>query len=159
MSNRNRRCSKRELLGSLQVDYVMSVTDLGLTPKANRWAVLRAFLDVGEARAERLVEETGGFLLLQSVPGRPNTGAIYAYIERLQAFFWLHFEQKEDTLNSEDFQNALRIHHLLRFVSGQRGNAHRRHRRNRKSHHSAKGAAIAAPVLIAREAHLRLRSS
>ena len=85
MSNRYRRYSKRELLGSLYVDYVMSVTDLGLTPKANRWDVLRAFLDVGEARAERLVEETGGFLLLQSVPGRPNTGAIYAYIERLQA--------------------------------------------------------------------------
>ena len=92
MSNHHRRYSKRELLGSLYVDYVMSVTDLGLTPKANRWDVLRAFLDMGEARAERLVEETGGFLLLQSVPGRPNTGAIYAYIERLQAFFWLRFE-------------------------------------------------------------------
>ena len=42
MSNRYRRYSKRELLGSLYVDYVMSVTDLGLTPKANRWDVLRA---------------------------------------------------------------------------------------------------------------------
>ena len=29
MSNRYRRYSKRELLGSLYVDYVMSVTDLG----------------------------------------------------------------------------------------------------------------------------------
>jgi hypothetical protein len=139
MSNRYRRYSKRELLGSLYVDYVMSVTDLGLTPKANRWDVLRAFLDVGEARAERLVEETGGFLVLQSVPGRPNTGGIYAYIERLQAFFWLRFEQKEDTLNGEDFQQALRIHHLVRFVSGHPSGAHRRHRRNRKARPTAKG--------------------
>ena len=155
MSNRYRRYSKRELLGSLHVDYVMSVTDLGLTPKANRWDVLRAFLDVGEARAERLVEETGGFLLLQSVPGRPNTGAIYAYIERLQAFFWLRFEQKEDTLNGEDFQHALRIHHLVRFVSGHPGNAHRRHRRNRKARPAAKGAAaIAAPALVAQDVSL-----
>ena len=155
MSNRYRRYSKRELLGSLYVDYVMSVTDLGLTPKANRWAVLRAFLDVGEARAERLVEETGGFLLLQSVPGRPNTGAIYAYIERLQAFFWLRFEQKEDTLNGEDFQHALRIHHLVRFVSGHPGNAHRRHRRNRKARPDAKGAAaIAAPALVVQDVSL-----
>ena len=61
MSNRYRRYSKRELLGSLHVDYVMSVTDLGLAPKANRWDVLRAFLDVGEARAERLVEEDRRF--------------------------------------------------------------------------------------------------
>lgn len=141
MSNRHRRYSKRELLGSLHVDYVMSVTDLGLAPKANRWEVLRAFLDVGEARAERLVEDTGGFLLLQSVPGRPNTGAIYAYVERLQAFFWLRFEKKEDTLNGEDFQNALRIHHLARFVSGDHGNTHRRHRRNRKYRSADKGTA------------------
>ena len=155
MSSHYRRYSKRELLGSLHVDYVMSVTDLGLTPQTNRWDVLRAFLDVGEARAERLVEETGGFLLLQSVPGRPNTGAIYAYIERLQAFFWLRFEQKEDTLNGEDFQHALRIYHLLRFVSGQPGNSHRRHHRNRRARPAAKGAAaIAAPVLVAQDVSL-----
>src|SRR5215469_14874170 len=148
MSNRYRRYSKRELLGSLHVDYVMSVTDLGLAPKTNRWDVLRAFLNIGEARAERLVEESGGFLLLQSVLGRPNTGAIYVFIERLQAFFWLRFEQKEDTLNGEDFQNALRIHHLVRFVSEHRSNAHRRHRRNRKARPAAKGAAaIATPTL------------
>jgi len=151
MSNRYRRYSKRELLGSLHVDYVMSVTDLGLAPKANRWDVLRAFLKVGEARAERLVEETGGFLLLQSVPGRPNTGAIYVYIERLQAFFWLRFEQKEDTLNGEDFQNALRIHHLVKFVNGHTGDPHRRRRRNRKARRAAKRAAvIAAPVSLGR---------
>ena len=149
MSNRYRRYSKRELLGSLHVDYVMSVTDLGLAPKTNRWDVLRAFLQVGEARAERLVEETGGFLLLQSIPGRPNTGAIYAYIERLQAFFWLRFEQKEDTLNGEDFQNALRIHHLVRFVSGHQETPHRHHRRNRKARRGARGAAVlAAPVSV-----------
>jgi hypothetical protein len=149
MSNRYRRYSKRELLGSLHVDYVMSVTDLGLASNTNRWDVLRAFLNVGEARAERLVEETGGFLLLQSVPGCPNTGAIYAYIERLQAFFWLRFEQKEDTLNGEDFQNVLRVHHLVKFVSGHPGVPPRRHRRNRKGRRAAKGAAvIAAPVSV-----------
>jgi hypothetical protein len=52
MSHRHRRYSKRELLGSLHVDYVMSVTDLGLAAGSNRWDVLRAFLAVGEARAE-----------------------------------------------------------------------------------------------------------
>lgn len=132
MSHRHRRYSKRELLGSLHVDFVMSVKDLGFVPGANRWDVLRAFLAVGEARAERLVEDNGGFLVLQSVPGRSNTGAIYAYIERLQAFFWLRFEQKEDTLNGDDFQNALRVYHLAQFVqAGNMDRAHRRHRQNR----------------------------
>jgi predicted DNA-binding transcriptional regulator AlpA len=111
MSNRYRRYSKRELLGSLYVDYVMSVTDLGLAPKANRWDVLRAFLNVGEARAERLVEEPGGFLLLQSVPGRPNTGAIYVYIERLQAFFWLteQTHSADPLLTAEDVAERLKV--------------------------------------------------
>jgi len=144
MSHRQRRYSKRELLGSLHVDYVMSVTDLGLAPETNRWDVLRAFLAVGEARAERLVEEQGGFLLLQSIPGRANTGGIYAYVERLQAFFWLRFDFKEDTLNSDDFQHALRVHHLLNLINDDRGGARRR-RRNRKQHLRAKS--IPAPAI------------
>jgi hypothetical protein len=127
MSHRYRRYSKRELLGSLQVDRIMFVSDLGLGPGANRWEVLRAFLKRGEARAERLVEDRNGFLILQSIPGRPNTGAIYLYRENLQAFFWLSFGNREDDLNGEDFQNALRVHRLIRLV----GDGPRPHHRNR----------------------------
>jgi hypothetical protein len=134
MSHRRRRYSKRELLGSLHVDYVMSVTDLGLAAGSNRWDVLRAFLAVGEARAERLVEEEDGFLILQSVPGRPNTGGIYLYAEKLQAFFWLRFDLKEDTLNADDFQLALRVYRLTAFIKEQRPSSRRRR------HHWAKDA-------------------
>ena len=117
MSSHRRRYSKRELLGNLHVDYIMSVTDLGLAHGTNRWDVLRAFLDRGEARAERLVEDKDGFLILQSIPGRRNTGAIYVYRESLGAFFWLTFGERADDLSGEDFQNALRIHRLVRFVA------------------------------------------
>ena len=129
MSRHHRRYSKRELLGDLHVDYVMSVTDLGLAAGSNRWDVLRAFLTVGEARAERLVEEDEGFLILQSIPGRPNTGGIYLFAEPLQAFFWLRFDHKEDTLNGDDFQFALRVYHLLDAITGN-GKASRRRRRH-----------------------------
>ena len=127
MSHRHRRYSKRELLGSLHVDYIMSVTDLGLAARTNRWDVLRAFLAAGEARAERLVEEEDGFLILQSVPGEPNTGGIYLFAEPLQSFFWLRFDLKEDTLNGNDFQIALRVYRLLDLIDGKRRNSHRRH--------------------------------
>jgi hypothetical protein len=122
----------------LQVDYVMSVSDLGLAPGTNRWEVLRAFLNRGEARAERLVEARDGFLILQSIPGRPNTGAIYIYREQLGAFFWLSFGDREDDLSGEDFQSALRIHRLIRFVadSGKRG-----HRGRRRGHAACKASA------------------
>jgi hypothetical protein len=127
---RPRRFSKCELLGSLHVDYLMSVADLGLTPIANRWQVLAAFLARGEARAERLVEDSDGFVILQSVPGRPNTGAIYVYRESLQAFFWLSFGDREDDLDAHDFQNALRVHRLVRLVADvRRRRSRNRHRR------------------------------
>jgi len=131
MSFRRRRLSKRELPVSLYVDYIMSVSDLGLQPGTNRWEVLRAFLHRGEARAERVVEERDGFLILQSIPGRQNSGGIYVYRESLGAFFWLRFGNREDDLNGEDFQNALRIHRLLRFVADRP--RHRRRRRRPKA--------------------------
>ncbi len=141
MSHR-RRYSKRELLGSLHVDYIMSVSALGLQPGTNRWDVLRAFLKRGEARAERLVEDRHGFLMLQSIPGRPNTGAMYLYRENLQAFFWLSFGNREDDLNGEDFQNALRVHRLIRLV----GDGPRpRHRNRYRRRHPKDGGGSACP--------------
>jgi hypothetical protein len=142
MSYRRRRFSKRELLGSLHVDYLMSVTDLRLMPGANRWEVLAAFLARGEARAERLVEDLDGFVILQSVAGRPNTGAIYVYRESLQAFFWLSFGDREDDLDVYDFQDALRVHRLVRLVADVR----RRRRRNRHRRQPVSGS---VPVSMA----------
>ena len=136
--HRRRRFSKRELLGSLHVDYLMSVTDLGLMPGANRWEVLSAFLARGEARAERLVEDLDGFVILQSVPGRPKTGAIYVYLESLQAFFWLSFGDREDDLDAQDFQNALRVHRLVRLVADVR----RGRSRNRQRRHPVSGSVL-----------------
>lgn len=139
MSHRYRRYSKRELLGSLQVDHIMSLSDLGLRPGTNRWEVLRVFLNRGEARAERLVEEKDGFLILESIPGRQNTGAIYLYRESLGAFYWLRFDNREDDLNGDDFENALRIHRLLRFVAETSKYGQGRRRRRRSRHRVAAG--------------------
>jgi len=149
MSRHRRRYSKRELLGSLHVDYVMSVSDLGLAARSNRWDVLRAFLAVGEARAERLVEENDGFLILQSVPGQANSGGIYLFVEPLQAFFWLRFDHKEDTLNGDDFQLALRVYHLLDLINGERKKFHRgrgRTNRPRSSSHCNRNGGVMAPA-------------
>jgi hypothetical protein len=133
MSNRNRRYSKRELLGSLYVDYVMSVQDLGLSPNCSRWEILREFLRIGEARAERLIEEPGGFLFLQSVAGQPNSGGIYVYNESLKAFFWLQFEAKDGSLNGRDFDYAVRVYHLLKFTVNANRNSRPRKHHHRKS--------------------------
>ncbi|MDR5726958.1 MAG: hypothetical protein RB191_05770 [Terriglobia bacterium] len=147
MSHRHRRYSKRELLGSLHVDYIMSVTDLGLSARTNRWDVLRAFLAAGEARAERLVEEEDGFLILQSVPGEPNTGGIYLFAEPLQSFFWLRFDVKEDTLNGNDFQIALRVYHLLDLIGGRRRKSHGHGGRESHQFPAASALSLNAPAM------------
>ena len=133
-----RRYSKRELLGQLHVDYLFSADKLaGITPQSTRWEILGAFLKAGEARAERLVETDGGFIVLQSIPHRANSGAIYVYNESLRAFFWLRFDEKEDTLNSSDFQNALRVYNLVGYTAVFE-RSRRRHRRTRHVvHHAA----------------------
>lgn len=111
-----RRYSKRELLGQLRVEYLFSVHELsGVTASSSRWEVLGAFLKAGEARAERLIETEGGFIFLQSIPGRRDTGAIYVYNEATQVFLWMRFD-RDDDLNGKDFDRAVWAYRLLQWT-------------------------------------------
>ena len=111
-----RRYSKQELLGRLRIDYLFSNDQLpGITPESSRWEVLAAFLKAGDARAERLIETEGGMIFLQSIPKRPNTGAIYVYNESLRVFLWLRFD-RDDDLNGPDFDRAVWAYRLLKWV-------------------------------------------
>jgi hypothetical protein len=112
-----RRYSKRELLGQLRVDYLFSTDSLsGLTSSSSRWEVLAAFLKAGDARAERLIETEGGLIFLQSIPHRPNTGAIYVYNEAARVFLWMRFD-RDDDLNGSDFDQAVWAYRLLRWTN------------------------------------------
>jgi hypothetical protein len=112
-----RRYSKRELLGQLRVEYLFSTNELpGITPDSSRWEVLGAFLKAGEARAERLIETDGGLIFLQSIPHRPNTGAIYVYNEATGTFLWLRFD-RDDDLNGADFDKAVWAYRLLKWTN------------------------------------------
>ncbi len=124
-----RRYSKRELLGQLRVEYLFSTNELpGITPTSSRWEALGAFLKAGEARAERLIETDGGLIFLQSIPHRPNTGAIYVYNEAARVFLWMRFD-RDDDLNGVDFDQAVWAYRLLKWTNlqdraGNRGAQH-----------------------------------
>jgi hypothetical protein len=111
-----RRYSKRELLGQLQVDYLFSTNELsGVDASSSRWEVLAAFLKAGDARAERLIETDGGLIFLQSVPHRPNTGAINVYNEATNAFLWMRFD-RDDDLNGKEFDRAVWAYRLSKWA-------------------------------------------
>jgi hypothetical protein len=112
-----RRYSKRELLGRLRVDYLFSNETLpGISATSSRWEVLAAFLQAGNVRAERWIETDGGLIFLQSIPNRPNTGAIYVYNEALGVFPWMRFD-RDDDLKGLDFDQAVWAYRLLKWIN------------------------------------------
>ncbi len=128
-----RRHSKREILGQLRVDYLFGADELpGVSPSSTRWEVLAAFLSAAEGCAERLIETKSGLIFLQSIPGRPNTGAIYAYNEARRAFVWLRFD-RDDDLNGRDFDRLVWAYRLLQFTQLTRGQS--RHSRDSRQTH------------------------
>ncbi len=115
--NAQRRYTKREILGQLRVEYLFSIDQLsGVDAASTRWEVLGAFLKAGEARAERLIETDGGLIFLQSIPHRPNTGAIYVYHEASGSFLWMRFD-RDDDLNGADFDQAVWAYKLLKWTN------------------------------------------
>ena len=110
MSHRQRRYSKRELLGNLHVDYVMSVTDLGLAAEIQSLGCI-ARIPGRWGSPSGTAGRGGGWV--SDPPEYSGTSQTQAgstlYAEPLQAFFWLRFDFKEDTLNGDDFQLALRV--------------------------------------------------
>ena len=130
-----RRHSKREILGQLRVDYLFGADELpGVSPSSTRWEVLAAFLSAAEGCAERLIETKSGLIFLQSIPGRPNTGAIYAYNEARRAFVWLRFD-RDDDLNGRDFDRVVWAYRLLQFTRLSGGQS--RHSRAPRQNHPA----------------------
>ena len=79
--------------------------------------IIREFLKIGEAVAARWIQMPRGVLLLQMVPGRPDTGAMYLYDRQEQAFYMLGFDGADDNLTIADFDELFAEYNLLRYVS------------------------------------------
>jgi hypothetical protein len=75
-----------------------------------------------------LIETDGGLIFLQSIPHRPNTGAIYVYNEATGAFLWMRFD-RDDDLNGGDFDQAVWAYRLLKWVNLEERAGNRRERR------------------------------
>jgi hypothetical protein len=103
-------------LGRLQVSRLFTTEDLHLCKHAKLWDVLEAFLRVGEAQAERLLQTPQSVLILQSVPGKPNTGAIYLYDRERKTFFWLRFDKMDDGLSGPQFDLLVQEYQLLQLA-------------------------------------------
>ncbi len=104
--------------GTLSFHRLFSTQEIGLGNHAEYFTngVIRQFLKIGEAVAGRWIEMPLGVLILQMVPGRPDSGAIYLYDRKQQIFYMLGFDGEDDNLTLEEFNDLVAEYDLLRFA-------------------------------------------
>ena len=80
----------------------------GAGRKSGHLQVMVAFQQAAECTVERFVEAPNGWLLLASVPGRPNTGGIYLYDDRSKYIFWLEIAGRDEDFSASEFDDLLK---------------------------------------------------
>jgi hypothetical protein len=103
--------------GALYSHKLFNLANLGLKDSGvfvDR--IIREFLKIGEAVAARWIQMPHGILILQMVPGRSDSGAIYLYDRQQQAFYLLGFDGPDDHLTIEEFEHLMVEYGLLLFA-------------------------------------------
>jgi len=157
---------KTQFNRSARIEYrpIFRATDLkGVGRKSSHMHVLLAFQQVAECTVERFVEATNGWLLLASIPGRPNTGGIYLYDDRSKGIYWLSVAGRDENLCAADFDNLLqtptaqshqktvstsgRENEKPVFVSHRNRRHHGRGRNQSRNQHFQNGQGVVHPVV------------
>lgn len=107
--------------GTLSFEPLFASEELGLHSAANIEHVIKAFLVAAEGLAMRRIEMPQAVLLLQTVPGNSESGAVYLYDRERQYFYLATFEQgSDDRLSIADFDQLVDEYDLLRFAENPR---------------------------------------
>lgn len=111
----------RQSRGRLRFEPLFASEELGLHSAANIEHVIKAFLVAAEGLAMRRIEMPQAVLLLQTVPGNSESGAVYLYDRERQYFYLATFEQgSDDRLSIADFDQLVDEYDLLRFAENPR---------------------------------------
>jgi hypothetical protein len=107
--------------GHLRFEPLFTTEELGLPEHANIAHVVKVFLAIGEGVAARWIEMPKCVLLLQTVAGIPESGAIYLYDRKRHQFYLALFEQgREDALTTTDFEQLVAEYDLLGYMENRR---------------------------------------
>ena len=104
--------------GAVSFTPLFTTNDIGLRKDASVEHVVKVFLTVGEAMAARWIEMPRGILLLQAVPDRPASGAIYLYDRERHIFFFVDFvDGRDDTLTAAEFDQLVAEYDLVSWTA------------------------------------------
>jgi hypothetical protein len=103
--------------GHLRFEPLFTTEELGLPKHANIAHVVKVFLTIGDGVAARWIEMPKCVLLLQTVAGIPESGAIYLYDRERHQFYLAVFEQgREDALTTTEFEQLVAEYDLLGYI-------------------------------------------
>jgi hypothetical protein len=104
--------------GEINFQPLFTSGDIGVSADAVVEHIIKSFLHVGDAIAERWIEMPQGILLLQSIPGRSESGAIYLYDRIRQVFFFVNFaDGRDDSFTAVEFDDLVNEYDLVRFAA------------------------------------------
>lgn len=107
--------------GDLRFEPLFTIEELGLSAQANIEHIVKVFLAVGDAIAERWINMPKCVLLLQAVAGNPASGAIYLYERERRVFYLAVFDKgREDTLTTTEFEQLVAEYDLLGYMENPR---------------------------------------
>jgi len=107
--------------GRLRFEPLFTADELGLPEHANIEHVIKTFLVAAEGIATRQIELPKSVLLLQTIAGNSQSGAIYLYDRERQHFYLAVFEHgADDSLSVADFDQLVEEYDLLRYAENPR---------------------------------------
>jgi hypothetical protein len=117
LASRQRRNIMSRSRGHLRFEPLFTTEELGLPEHANIAHVVKVFLAIGDGVAARWIEMPKCVLLLQTVAGIPESGAIYLYDRAQHQFYLAVFEQgREDALTTTEFEQLVAEYDLLGYM-------------------------------------------
>jgi hypothetical protein len=117
LASGQRRNTMSRSRGHLRFEPLFTTEELGLHEHANIAHVVKVFLTIGDGVAARWIEMPKCVLLLQTVAGIPESGAIYLYDRERHQFYLAVFEQgREDALTTTEFEQLVAEYDLLGYI-------------------------------------------
>jgi hypothetical protein len=117
-----RSTSMHHSRGRLRFEPLFTTEELGLPEHSNIAHVVKVFLAIGDGIAARWIEMPRCVLLLQSVAGNAESGAIYLYDRECRTFYLGVFEQgcDDDALTTTEFEQLVTEYDLLGYIENPR---------------------------------------
>jgi hypothetical protein len=108
--------------GRLRFEPLFTTEEIGLPEHANIAHVVKVFLALGEGVAARWIEMPQCVLLLQTIAGNAESGAIYLYDREGRTFYLGVFEQgrDDDELTTTEFEQLVTEYDLLGYIENPR---------------------------------------